>query len=454
MANVIDRWHKTRPGKNDKECPDHKGKVAAAGHGVGKRWQVRYRDPADEQRSQNCERRAEADALAVEIEADLARGTYTDPNAGKITLARYAQDWLGTVTAGPTTVVRYEGVIRNHITPHLGKHQIRSLTRPSVIQKWIRTLQDIGLEPSTISGISDVLSGILDAAVDDHLIARNPCRAGSVKLPRQTQRKVIPWTLQRVRAVIAGLPERFQAGGSLAFGCGLRQGEVFGIAVEDIDFERRVIHINRQVRLVRSKMVFALPKGDKLRSIPLPDELAKVLKAHIKKFPPKSVTLPWRLPEGDGRTHRLLFTNTKDLAYNRSVFNQGDWKRALVAAEVIPARTTGSQYFESAPDDGMHALRHAYASVLLDAGETIKALAEYLGHSDPGFTLRTYTHLMPSSEARTRQAIDSAFAPESAAGARPTLVPAADEEADVHSTPAGQAEGKSSGMCTHCALAA
>lgn len=76
---------------------------------------------------------------------------------------------------------------------------------------------------------------------------------------------------------------------------------------------------------------------------------------------------------------------------------------------MIPPRTTGSQYFAAAPDDGMHALRHAYASVLLDAGETIKALAEYLGHSDPGFTLRTYTHLMPASAARTRRAIDQAF---------------------------------------------
>jgi integrase len=48
-------------------------------------------------------------------------------------------------------------------------------------------------------------------------------------------------------------------------------------------------------------------------------------------------------------------------------------------------------------DDGMRALRHFFASVLLDAGESIKAVADYLGHSDPGFTLRTYTHLMPNS---------------------------------------------------------
>lgn len=66
----------------------------------------------------------------------------------------------------------------------------------------------------------------------------------------------------------------------------------------------------------------------------------------------------------------------------------------------------------------MHALRHYYASVLLDAGESIRALADYLGHADPGFTLRTYTHLMPSSEDRARAAIDAAFAPR-AASVRP-----------------------------------
>ncbi len=47
--------------------------------------------------------------------------------------------------------------------------------------------------------------------------------------------------------------------------------------------------------------------------------------------------------------------------------------------------------------------------MLLDAGESVRALADYLGHADPGFTLRVYTHLMPSSEDRARQAIDAAF---------------------------------------------
>jgi integrase len=68
--------------------------------------------------------------------------------------------------------------------------------------------------------------------------------------------------------------------------------------------------------------------------------------------------------------------------------------------------------------DGMHALRHFYASTLLALaqGVSIKELAEYLGRSDPGFTLRTYTHLVPSSYERARLAIDSVFSLKSADG--------------------------------------
>ena len=57
--------------------------------------------------------------------------------------------------------------------------------------------------------------------------------------------------------------------------------------------------------------------------------------------------------------------------------------------------------------DGMHALRHFYAPTLLAGGVSIKEVAEYLGNTDPGFTLRTYTHLVPSSHARARQAVDA-----------------------------------------------
>ncbi|MFI7404828.1 tyrosine-type recombinase/integrase [Streptomyces sp. NPDC049541] len=118
--------------------------------------------------------------------------------------------------------------------------------------------------------------------------------------------------------------------------------------------------------------------------------------------------------DGPPVTASLLFTGSAGLALDRNRFNDRVWRPTLRAADV-----------ETGRDNGMHALRHFYASVLLDAGESIKALSEYLGHHDPGFTLRTYTHLMPSSEARTKAAVDRVFQDDEPATAptRPRKVP-------------------------------
>jgi hypothetical protein len=84
-------------------------------------------------------------------------------------------------------------------------------------------------------------------------------------------------------------------------------------------------------------------------------------------------------------------------------------RRSLDSLRPIHIREWLRKLKEAGRENGMHALRHFYASVLLDAGESVKALSEYLGHHDPGFTLRTYTHLMPSSEKRTPEAVNRAF---------------------------------------------
>ena len=80
---------------------------------------------------------------------------------------------------------------------------------------------------------------------------------------------------------------------------------------------------------------------------------------------------------------------------NRNHVNNYIWHPALRATGVEPGR-----------DNGMHALRQFYASALIDAGESASLVADYLGHADPGFTLRVYAHLFPSSEHRVRAAID------------------------------------------------
>ena len=95
-------------------------------------------------------------------------------------------------------------------------------------------------------------------------------------------------------------------------------------------------------------------------------------------------------------TAELVFVTREGGPLTRRHYNVNVWKRALVAAGVEPTRA-----------NGMHALRHHFASVLLDGGVSIRALAEYLGHTDPGFPLCTYTHLMPRSEDRAREVVDA-----------------------------------------------
>ncbi|MFE7432905.1 tyrosine-type recombinase/integrase [Streptomyces tendae] len=120
------------------------------------------------------------------------------------------------------------------------------------------------------------------------------------------------------------------------------------------------------------------------------------------------ITLPWGVPEGPKVSARSLFTAEQGGMIWRRNFNGKEWKPALAAAGLIPDAKEDGKY-DSAREHGMHALRHVYASALLDAGENIKAVSEYMGHADPGLTLRGYAHLMPDSRERARRAIDSMF---------------------------------------------
>jgi hypothetical protein len=158
--------------------------------------------------------------------------------------------------------------------------------------------------------------------------------------------------------------------------------------------------IRQQVRLVGGELAFSPPKGGREREVPLPDWVSVALSEHLRAHPATQVTLPWRDPSGPAHTSELVFTNRDGWALTRAYYQHNAWTPALAAAHVERNRA-----------NGFHALRHHYASVLLQRGVSIRAVAEYLGHHDPGFTLRTYAHLMPEDEDRSRDAIDAAYAP-------------------------------------------
>jgi integrase len=297
--------------------------------------------------------------------------------------------------------------LRLHVYPVIGRRTLRELSkRPSLIQAWI---SGIRLAPSSAGLVIRDVSSVFLAAIDDGLITRNPIHAKSVARPRPEERKAQPWALAQVDAMAAALQERYAALVYLGAAAGLRQGEMFGLDVEDIDFLRRVIHVRRQVRITGNVLCFAPVKNDKTHDVPLAESLAPVLAEHIRKYPPVTVALPWKVPDGKPVTFSLVFTRpgAGNVAMHRTRFNESEWWPAQVEAGIAPARTPGEKR-APARDRGVHSLRHTAASAWLSAGVSVAAVAAWLGDTEQT-VLATYAHLMPDDSDRRRKAMDLFF---------------------------------------------
>ncbi|MFJ9460342.1 tyrosine-type recombinase/integrase [Kitasatospora sp. NPDC101447] len=406
-GHIQDRWYKTEIGPDDKPR-----RVRTDRYGKGMRYRARYVGPDGNEKSKSFPDRQKrlAEIWLIDTEADMSRGQYVDPKASRTTFQQFAARWLAAQTTDPASQVLVETRLRLHAFPRIGRRPLDSF-RPSHIQELVKELEQSPISGSYARNIYSDVRAVLSAAVDDGLLNRNPCGAASVRPPAVEARRIVPWLPEQVFAVRGALPERYQAMADLGAGCGLRQGEIVGLAEDDaLDFETGTVRVLRQVKQIRGKAVFAPPKCSKERDVPLPSSVAAAIRAHMDAYKPVPVTLPWKTPDGPKRTYRLLFTNTADGLVWRSNFNLQEWKPAIAAAGLIPTPRPGEAY-ASAREHGMHALRHFYASVLLDAGESIRAVSDYLGHADPALTLRVYAHLMPNSQDRARKAVDRLFLP-------------------------------------------
>ncbi|MGW3183864.1 tyrosine-type recombinase/integrase [Kitasatospora sp. NPDC001119] len=407
-GHVQDRWYKTEKGPDGKPH-----RVRTDRYSTGKRYRARYEGPDGREKSKSFpdRQKRQAEIWLIETEADMSRGQYVDPRAGRTTFQQFAERWLKAQTTDPASQVLVETRLRLHAFPRIGRRPLDSF-RPSHIQELVKELEQSPISGGYARNIYSDVRAVLSAAVDDGLLNRNPCGAASVRPPTVEARRIVPWLPEQVLAVRGALPERYQAMADLGAGCGLRQGEIVGLAEDDaFDFESGTVRVLRQVKQIRGKAVFAPPKCNKERDVPLPSSVAAAVLAHMDAYKPVPVTLPWKTPDGPKVTYRLLFTNTADGLVWRSNFNLQEWKPAIAAAGLIPTPRRGEAY-ASAREHGMHALRHFYASVLLDAGESIRAVSDYLGHADPALTLRVYAHLMPNSQDRARKAVDRLFLPD------------------------------------------
>ena len=92
----------------------------------------------------------------------------------------------------------------------------------------------------------------------------------------------------------------------------MREGELFGLAAEDFDLDEKIVRVRRQVKKIGRAFVFALPKNDRERIIPLSDWDVAVIRRHIGRYPPRSYRLPWERPDGKPHVCSLLFRWASD----------------------------------------------------------------------------------------------------------------------------------------------
>lgn len=403
MAFAKDQWTKAvtqADGKVKRERNEKRW-------GRGKRWLAVWLDPHGDERSRAFETKTRALQYATGMETDRDRGDYLDPNAGKVRLDEVWPRWIKSRTIDPASEIQYESKWRLHVQPTFGRRMLKSIL-PSEIAVWLTDI--IGAYgPSTARSAFLVLYGCLELATADELIKRNPGNSKIVKKPARRFSQVVAWSDETVEGIIAEHPVEFRLIPVIGSATGLRQGELFALSVEDFDFEQQVIRVRRQVKRLRNKYVFALPKNDKERIVPMSPSLAKLVKEHIEQFGTTTISLPWEQNDGELQEHNLLFVWSDGRIVRAGVYNLMIWKPALAAIGVIAPPVKGKRgrwIFKTDYTKGMHALRHYFASITLADGVNIKELSEYLGHYDPGFTLQMYTHMLPSSYDRARQAVD------------------------------------------------
>jgi integrase len=336
-------------------------------------WRARWRTPDGQSRSQTFKRQADAQRHLTSVEHSRLTGAYVDPTAEKITFP-YAEKWRAIQVHRHNTVCSIKSNLTNHVYPRIGDRPIGAI-RPSEIQTLVKGLEGV-LAPSTIEVVYTWTTAVFNAAVNDQVIAKTPCR--EIKRPELPAEKVEPLPVETVEVLIGTVPDRFRAVMVLGAGAGVRAGEALGVTSDRVDWARRFVTIDRQLLAVKAGVpMFGPPKNNKERTIPLPTSVLAALVEHVRRF--------GLGPDG------LLFTNSEGRPVKRAGFGEM-WRKAADPLG-IPV------------GDGYHQLRHFYASLLIRHGENVKVVAERLGDSTQ-VVLDTYAHLWPGDDDRTRDAVD------------------------------------------------
>ncbi|SOD85873.1 tyrosine-type recombinase/integrase [Streptomyces sp. Ag109_G2-15] len=330
------------------------------------RWQVRYRDPNTGQlrsAEETYATKTDAEVALTLIESDITRGQWSDPDAGKVRFGEYATAWLKDRKLEDRTRERHESAIRLHLLPTFAERPLSSITTAQVRAWRTECLQRTG-EPTVVRAYQ-VLRAILNTAVDDELIRRNPCRIKGADRYDVPERPVL--TVAEVYAVAEAIAPRYRLLVLLAAFAGLRFGELASLRRRDVNLAGAVVVVQRsQAEMQTGSLFDKAPKSNAgVRPVAFPSELLQDVTQHLDAY------------AGPGRDGHV-FLGPRGGRLRRSNFRD-DWIRARTEAGI-----TADVHF--------HDLRHT-GNTLAASGASLRELMTRMGHSTPRAAL-IYQHMV------------------------------------------------------------
>lgn len=332
------------------------------------RWRARWRDPDTHKSRERRSFRTKRDARAFldSLNADILKGEYVDPRAGRVLVGALGPQWIAAHrnTWALSHWRAVESAWRLHVEPQWGKCRLNEI-KPSGVQAWSDELA-ASYSHTTVGRCVGILSGICATAVGDGLMARNPCER--VRLPKKQRSKHPYLTAEQLLALAAASGTRAPI--ILVLGlCGLRYGELRALRVQDVDFDRNRITVARSATKAGTVTVEKSTKGNRVRTVAMPTLVCDALR---------------RQTEGK-HDDDLVFDDGHGgyIAYQcASGSGRGWFKRALQQAGLNPMT--------------VHDLRHTAASLMVQSGANVKTVQRTLGHASAAMTLDVYADLFDS----------------------------------------------------------
>jgi len=360
--------------------------------GKGKPWWV-FISHNGERTSRKVGAKDSAQEVAKKIAARLQLGEFNFEEEKKETVPtfkEYADSWIKTTvpaTCKESTLNDYKDILRIHVLPVFKDMRMTDITRGK-IKDFLLDKTNKDYAGSTVTHIKNVISGILNKAVDDEVIPANPAhRLGKVIKAKDRKESIDPLTKEELKKLLdtvqkdKNLTPWYPLFLTLAR-TGLRIGEVIGLKWGDIDFNGRFIHVQRGISRGKPES----PKNGKTRKIDMSTQLTEALKIHHVECKKKGLTL------GLGGAPEYIFTNEKGGLIDKDNWRRRVFNKASEKAELRRVR--------------IHDLRHTYATLRIAKGDNIQDVSNQLGHYSVKLTLDVYSHWMPGKQKAEVDALD------------------------------------------------